>query len=158
MLPRSVFFKLMSFYPPYIGAGVRLVKVADDLRTIRVEMGLHSWNRNYVGTQFGGSLYSMVDPFYMLMLMENLGSEFIIWDKAATIRFKKPGRGKVYAQLEVSEEVLQSIRDSVVRDGKCYPVFLVKILNGEGEVIAEVEKTLSVRPKRAAQASLSEKV
>jgi hypothetical protein len=83
----------MSFYPPYLGAGVRVRHISDDFRDVTVSMGLGWYNRNYVGTQFGGSLYSMVDPFYMLMLMENLGRQYIVWDKAADIDFISPGKG-----------------------------------------------------------------
>jgi hypothetical protein len=89
----------------------------------------------------------MTDPFFMLMVMENLGRDSIVWDKAATIRFKRPGRGKVTAVFELSEERLQSIRDDLRRDGKCYPVFQVQIRDEAGVVVAEVEKTLSVRRK-----------
>ena len=83
----------MRLYPPYLGAGIRVTHVSHDFREIDVRMGLHWWNRNYVGTHFGGSLYSMIDPFLMLMFLENLGRDYVVWDKAATIRFKTPGRG-----------------------------------------------------------------
>jgi len=141
------FFRLMSFYPPYLGAGIRVVEVAPDYRRIRVELKLRFWNRNYVGVQFGGSLYAMADPFYMLMVMENLGPEYIVWDKTATIRFKRPGRGKVIGIFEIDEERIQAIRTEVRRDGKSHPVFLGVLKDESGEVIAEVEKTLSIRPR-----------
>jgi hypothetical protein len=147
-IPRSAFFKLMSFYPPYLGAGIRVAHVSHDFRSIRVEMGLRFWNRNYVGTQFGGSLYSMVDPFFMLMAMENLGRGYIVWDKASTIRFKKPGTGLVYAEMRLEESQLQEIRAAVEREGKCHPTFLVQIFDREGTLIAEVDKVLSVRTKK----------
>jgi len=89
----------MNFYPPYLGAGVRIQHIAGDFREVRVKMGLGWYNRNYVGTQFGGSLYSMTDPFFMLMVMENLGSDYIVWDKAASIDFIAPGKGPVYADF-----------------------------------------------------------
>lgn len=85
---------IMTFYPPYFGAGVRVKHISDDFRDIQVSMGLGWYNRNYVGTQFGGSLYSMVDPFFMLMLMENLGSRYIVWDKAADIDFISPAKAR----------------------------------------------------------------
>ena len=146
-MKKSFWIRLMSFYPPYLGAGIRLRYVASDFREIRVELGLHWWNRNYVGTQFGGSLYSMVDPFFMLMVMENLGRDYIVWDKAATIRFKRPGRGRVIANFQITEEQLQSLRSEVALQGKSNPVFTVLILDESGERIAEVEKTLSVKKK-----------
>jgi hypothetical protein len=84
--------KLINFYGPFVGAGVKLEKMSKDFRHARVSMKLTFYNRNYMGTQFGGSLYAMVDPWYMLMLIKNLGAEFIVWDKAATINFRKPGQ------------------------------------------------------------------
>jgi acyl-coenzyme A thioesterase PaaI-like protein len=147
LIPGPFFFRLMSFYPPYWGAGVKVVEVAPDYRRIRVELKLRFWNRNYVGVQFGGSLYAMADPFYMLMMMENLGPEYIVWDKAAMIRFKRPGRGKVIGIFEIDEERIQAIRTEVIRDGKSHPVFIGVLKDEAGEVIAEVEKTLSIRPR-----------
>ncbi len=138
----------MSFYPPYFGAGIRIKKVASDFSFIRVELGYHRWNRNYVGTQFGGSLYSMIDPFFMLMVMENLGREYIVWDKAATIRFLKPGRSRCRAELRLDAHHLEQIRREVSETGKSHPVFLVQIRDEQGQLIAEAEKTLSVRPKK----------
>ena len=96
------FLKLMRFYPPYLGAGVSVTHVAADLTVVEVEMRLSAWNRNFVGTQFGGSLYSMCDPFFMLMLMMQLGDTYSIWDKSASIDFLKPGRGTVKARFEIS--------------------------------------------------------
>ena len=83
----------LNFYPPYLGAGVKVRHISSDFREVRVSMGLTWYNRNYVRTQFGGSLYSMTDPFYMLMLMENLGRDYVVWDKAAHIEFVSPGKG-----------------------------------------------------------------
>ena len=85
----------MNLWFPFLGAGIRVTRLQSDWKAIDVEMKLRSWNSNYVGTHYGGSLYSMTDPFYMLMLIENLGRDYIVWDKAATIRFRKPGKGKV---------------------------------------------------------------
>ena len=148
LLSRSDYFKLLSFWPPYLFAGVRVVAVSDDVRSIRVEMKLRFWNRNYVGTHFGGSLYSMLDPFYMLMVMENLGSSFIVWDKAATIRFKKPGKGKVFAEFKIDETTLEKIRTDVEQFGKTEPVFHVKIFDEGGDIVAECEKTLWVKKRK----------
>jgi hypothetical protein len=96
---KSTLLKWMSYWPPFFGAGIRIREISDDFTYVRVEMKLRFWNRNYVGTHFGGSLYSMVDPFYMLMLIENLGRDYIVWDKSASIRFLKPGRGRVSAEF-----------------------------------------------------------
>jgi acyl-coenzyme A thioesterase PaaI-like protein len=141
--------RLLSLYPPYLGAGVR-VRAAADLRTFEVRMKLSRFNRNYVGTQFGGSLYSMCDPFFMLILAEALGRGYIVWDKAATIRFRRPGRGTVRATFHIPPERIAEIRAAADAQGKIEPTFEVAVLDDAGEVVAEVEKLLYVRKKEAA--------
>jgi acyl-coenzyme A thioesterase PaaI-like protein len=138
--------RLLSLYPPYLGAGIR-VKASPDLRTFTVRMKLRRWTRNYVGTQFGGSLYSMCDPFFMLILADALGRGYVVWDKAATIRFLRPGRGTVYATFHIPLVKIEEIRASADTRGKIEPVFHVAVLDDQGEVVAEVEKLLYVRTK-----------
>jgi acyl-coenzyme A thioesterase PaaI-like protein len=136
--------RMLSLYPPYLGAGVR-VKASSDLRTFEVRMKIHRWNRNYVGTHFGGSLYSMCDPFFMLILVEALGRGYVVWDKAATIRFLRPGRGTVRATFHIPLVRIEEIRAAADARGKVEPTFRVDVLNDAGEVVAEVEKLLYVR-------------
>jgi hypothetical protein len=138
----------MRFYPPFLGAGIRIARMSDDLREISVEMKLHWWNANYVGTHYGGSLYSMADPFYMVMLIENLGRGYIVWDKAATIRFRKPGKGTMRAEFRLTQEQIDSLCAQADAQGKIEPTFSVEIRDEEGEVVAEVEKLLHVRRKQ----------
>lgn len=139
--------RIVNLWPPFAGAGIRVKRIAPDWRAIDVEMKLRFWNSNYVGTHYGGSLYSMTDPFYMLMLIENLGREYIVWDKAASIKFRRPGRGKVFAQFRLSQTQLDQIRDSLGSSAKVEPTFKVEVKDETGEVIAEVEKVLQVRRK-----------
>ena len=87
--------RLVNYWPPFLGAGIRVTRWDEDWRAIDVALPLHRWNANFVGTHYGGSLYSMVDPFYMLMLIENLGPDYVVWDKSANIRFRRPGKGRV---------------------------------------------------------------
>ncbi len=141
--------KSIRFYPPYLGAGVRVTHISDDFRIVKVEMPLRFYNRNYVGTHFGGSLYSMCDPFFMLMLIHILGKDYIVWDKAATIRFKKPGKGLVKATFEISEQKIAEIRNAADSKGKVEPEFQVTITDSEGQTIAEIDKLLYVRRKSA---------
>ncbi len=138
---------LLNIYPPYLGAGVRVRHVSPDFREIVVEMPLRFFNRNYVGTHFGGSLYAMVDPFYMLMLIKNLGPDYIVWDKAASIDFVKPGRGTVRAHFRLDDKMLQEIKEKVKDGGKYLPTFTVPVVDRQGDVVARVEKVLYVRKK-----------
>lgn len=137
----------INLWPPLLGAGIRVTRMDPDMRAVDVEMKLRFWNANYVGTHYGGSLYSMADPFYMLMLIANLGPEYIVWDKAATIRFKKPGKGKVKAEFRLSQEQIEEVREKLKGQEKYEPTFLVEIKDTSGTVIAEVEKLLYVRKK-----------
>jgi hypothetical protein len=139
----------IRFYPPYLGAGIHVTHVSDDFRTVKVEMPLRFYNKNYVGTHFGGSLYSMCDPFYMLMLINILGRDYIVWDKAASIRFKKPGSGLVKATFHISEEKIAEIRAAADAQGKVEPQFQVDVTDPEGNVIAEIDKLLYVRRRNA---------
>lgn len=143
---RARWFKLiLNLYPPYLGAGVRVTAVSPDYRTVDVRMALRPWNRNALGTHFGGSLFSMVDPFYMLMLIELLGRGYVVWDKAATIRFRRPGRGTVRARFEIPPERVEEIRRAADAQGKVEATFTVNVVDAKGEVVAEVDKLLSVR-------------
>lgn len=145
--------RLLRFYPPFVGAGIRIRRMTEDLREIDVEMKLRWWNANYVGTHYGGSLYSMADPFYMLMLIDNLGRDYIVWDKSASIRFRKPGRGTVRAEFRLTQQQLDELRVQVDAQGKIEPRFTVQICDQQNEVVAEVEKLLHIRRKDAKPAS-----
>lgn len=137
----------VNLYPPYLGAAVRVTYIANDLRRIEVEMPLRFYNRNYVGTHFGGSLYSMCDPFYMLMLINILGPDYIVWDKAATIRFKKPGKGVMKATFELTEEKIAEIRAAAEVQPKVEPQFQVLVKDAEDAVVAEIDKVLYIKKK-----------
>lgn len=139
--------KCMGYWPPYLGTGIRVVHFNEDLTEIDVQMTLHFWNRNYVGTHFGGSIYAMVDPFFMLMLINQLGRNYIVWDKAAVVRFKKPGRGAIKAQFRLNKDQVESFKSDLLVQGKIEPIFIVLVLDESGETIAEVEKTIYIRQK-----------
>lgn len=121
----SLLLKLFRFYPPYFGAGISIKEYNDDFSYVLVQMKMHFWNKNYVGTHFGGSLYSMTDPFYMLMIIKHLGSDYIVWDKSATIRYKRPAVGTVYARFELTSEQLNRIKTQLESNSIVEPVFTV---------------------------------
>ena len=160
-MTRNVFLKLLggsqghalrrgvNLWPPFLGMGIRVKRIAPDMKSIDVEMKLRWWNANYVGTHFGGSLFAMTDPFYMLMLMANLGRDYIVWDKAASIRYRKPGKGTVRAEFRLTDAQLDDIREKLNTLPKWEPVFKVEVKDAQGTVIAEVEKVLHVKKKEA---------
>ncbi len=137
--------RAINIWPPFFGAGIRVRWRSN--RAVDVEMKLRFWNRNYVGTHYGGSLYSMADPFYMLMLMENLGREYIVWDKAASIRFRKPGKGRVKAEFRLTDAQLDDIRETLKLQERYEPTFVVEVKDEAGEVVTEVQKVLHIRRK-----------
>ena len=141
--------RFVNFYPPYLGAGVRVLPSHGDDRTIRVEMRLRFWNRNLFGTHFGGSLYAMCDPWFVFLLVRHLGDGYLVWDKAAAIEFLKPGRGRVTATFHVSTAEVAEIRAAADRDGKTEPVLTAEVVGEDGEVVARVRKTLWVKRKGA---------
>ena len=141
---------MINLYPPFLGAGIRVRRTGPEGRAFEVRMKLTVFNRNYVGTHFGGSLYAMCDPFFMLILIPALGPEYAVWDKAATIRFLRPGRGTVRATFDVPDDRVEAIRAEADANGRAEPVFTAQVLGEDGEVVAEVEKTLYVRRRRAA--------
>jgi acyl-coenzyme A thioesterase PaaI-like protein len=150
----SRFLALLSVYPPYLGAGVRVRRVARDLSRVDVELRLAPWNKNFVGTQFGGSLYSMCDPFFMLMLMSRLGPRYVVWDRSASIEFLRPGRGTVTAKFELPQSRVEEIRRDADASEKIFPRFDVEIVNGAGQPIATVTKVLYVRRKAPGAAAI----
>ncbi len=141
--------RILNIYGPYLGAGVKVRYLAKDFREARVEMKLRWFNRNYVGTHFGGSLFSMIDPFYMLLLMNSLGRDYIVWDASAEIDFVKPGRGVVSAHFMVTDAMLAEIRDKTANGEKFLPTYEVNILDADGELVARARKTLYIRRKPA---------
>lgn len=146
-LRQKILEKFIQFYAPFLGAGIKVTKISSDYRYVRVEMPLTIYNRNYVGTQFGGSLYSMVDPWYMLMLIKNLGSQYIVWDKSATIHFKKPGKTKVHAEFHLDNHHITEIKKLVDDFGKTDYKFDVLVKDKDQTIIAIVEKTIYIRKK-----------
>ena len=138
---------LMNFYPPYLGAGIRVRHISDDFCRAQVRMGLRWYNRNYVGTQFGGSMYSMTDPFFVLMLLQNLGDDYVVWDKAANIEFVSPGKGRVYADFTITQQLLDEIRQRTAGGDKYLPRLHVEVRDEQGTLVARVQKTLYVRLK-----------
>ena len=111
-------------------------------------MKLTAFNRNIVGAHFGGSLYAMCDPWFVLILMRALGTEYIVWDKAASIQFLQPGRGIVTATFHIPQERIAEIRLEADGGQKIEPTFAVDVLDAQGQAIAHVEKLLYVRKKK----------
>jgi hypothetical protein len=136
-----------NLFPAFRGTGARITYISGDYREVHVRLRLNWRTRNYVGTIFGGSLYGAVDPHYMIMLIKILGPDYIVWDKASTIRFKKPGRGTLYAKFVIPEEEIATIRRVLETEHSVDRVYHVNLTDSEGVVHAEIDKTLYIRKK-----------
>ena len=139
---------MLHAYPPYAGAGILVTHIAEDASEIRVEMPLTDRNVNLVGTHFGGSLYAMVDPHLMILLIQRLGPDYVVWDQEANIDFRKPGLGTVHATIRITDKEVEAIRSATADGDRHLPQWTLAILDEQDEVVATVLKTLYVRRKR----------
>ena len=139
--------KGMKWWPPFLGAGIRVKSLSDDFRDAVVELKLGRLNRNAVGTHFGGSLYAMTDPFFAIMLMHNLGGDYLVWDKSGSIEYVSPGRGTVSAHFHLAEKRVAEIRAAAAGGEKVLPEFEVYVKDEKGAIVARVRKVLYIRLK-----------
>lgn len=140
--------RILNFWPPFLFTGIRVDEWTDDWRRARVHLKLRWYSRNFVGTQFGGSLFAMTDPFYMIMTLQVLGRDYVVWDKAAEIEFVAPGREDVHAEFHLDDAVLDEIRAATANGDKYLRWFETEVKTAAGEVIARVRKQIYVRRKR----------
>jgi len=138
---------LFNFFPAYRGTGGRITYVADDFREVRVKLPLNWRTRNYVGTIYGGSIYASIDPIYMLMLIKILGPDYIVWDKAAKIRFRKPGKETRFTEFHLSGDEITEIKRLAETERSVDRVYNLELRGKTGVVHAEIEKTIYIRKK-----------
>jgi len=138
----------MNCWPPFWGMRIHIMHIASDWKTIQMRMKLSFWNKNYVGSHFGGALFAMTDPFYMLMFMNLLGRDYVVWDKSAVVNFVRPGRSTVTANFEVTDAMLAEAISRTANGEKYEPTFRINVLDKAGDVIAHVDKTLYIRRKQ----------
>lgn len=143
--------RMFNLYPPYLMTGIRVERIDADWRRIDVAMPLRWYNRNYFGTHFGGSLYAMTDPFFVFMLVNNLGPDYFVIDQGASIRFQRPGRGRVRVRFSLTDAMLDDVRTNTAGGEKYLPTWPVEVTDEAGDVVARVEKTLYVRRKPRAR-------
>ena len=148
-MPESLTSRLLrwkfNLFPAYRGSGGRVTYIADDFREVRVKVPLSLRTRNAVGTIFGGSMYAAVDPIYMIMLMRLLGRDYVVWDKTASIRFRKPGRNTLRATFRIDDSELEAIRAATATGEPVDRTYNVDLIDAEGTVSASIEKVIYVR-------------
>jgi hypothetical protein len=143
-----------NFFPAYRGTGARIIYIADDWQEVRIKLPLNWRTRNYVGTIYGGSMYGAIDPIYMVMLIKILGKEYVVWDKAASIRFRKPGTRTLLAKFVLTDEEISAVKDSLSSAPSIERIYLVELVDAEGVVHASVDKTVYIRRKDAKEGGL----
>jgi len=140
---------IFNLWPPFLFSGIRVEHIADDWSLARVRMDLRWYNRNYVRTHFGGSLFAMTDPFWMLLTMEAIGRDFVVWDKAGEIEFIKPGKGRVRAEFHLEPEIVLRLREQALLERRVLHWFETDVVDEQGDTVARVRKQLYIRRKQA---------
>lgn len=143
----GLFKTMVNLWPPLFFSGIKITYLAADFRETHVTLKLRWYNRNYVGTQYGGSLMSMTDPWYMLMILKNLGGDYFVWDKHAEIDYIAPGKSHVHAQFKITDETLDDIRAKTANGEKYLPEFVVDIKDDEGRLIARIKRRVYIKLK-----------
>ena len=140
--------RFFNVWPAFLFTGIHVTAISHDWRQARVELRMRPWTKNYVGTHFGGSLFAMTDPFWMILVKECLGNDYIVWDKAAEIEFVKPGKGTVHAEFRVTDELLDEIRAATKSGEKYLHWCPADVIDAQGDVVARIRKQIYVRRKR----------
>ncbi len=141
--------RTMNLWPPFLGAGITVTRISADYRDVEVRLAMRVFNRNYVGTHFGGSLFAMTDPFFMLMMIHNLCPDYVVWDKAGAIDYLRPGRGTVHAHFHLTAADVRRATRETAHGKKYEPQFQVDIVDAQGTLVARVAKTLYIVRKSA---------
>ena len=143
----SVFRHGINLWPPYLFTGIHVTAISDDYRRIRVELRQRAWNVNYVRSHFGGNLFSMTDPFWMLALLKNLGPNYFVWDRAGTIDFIKPGKGVVFTEFTLDQPMIDQLKSQAAGGDKVLHWFENDILDAQGDEVVRVCKQVYIRLK-----------
>ena len=139
---------MFNLFPAYLGSGAKVTYIDASYKQLKIKLPLSWRTRNYVGTIYGGSMYAAIDPMYMLMLMRILGKDYVVWDKAASIRFRRPGTTTLYANFVITDEQVQEIQALVAENGEIDYHFQLDMVDEQGKVHAQFDKTIYVATKQ----------
>lgn len=138
----------MNWYPMFFGTGAKILFWSGDWSEVHLRLKLNLWTMNYVRTIFGGSQFSATDPFYMLMFMHMLGKDFVVWDKSASIKFKRPGKKPLYAIFKITPEILTKVKADVKANGETTHVAIVHWVDKDGIIYSELERSIYIADKK----------
>ena len=148
----------MNIWPPLLFAGVKIKSIAPDFSEAVVQLRDRKLNMNYVGVHFGGAIFSMTDPFHMVLTMNRLGRGYVVWDKSAEIDYLKPGKGTLTAHFKITDDMIGEVRANTPNDGDKYlPTWAVDVIDENGVTVARVRKTLYIRKGEDARKRISDK-
>lgn len=154
----STLRRWMNIWPPLLFAGVKIKSIAPDFSEAVVQLRDRKLNMNYVGVHFGGAIFSMTDPFHMVLAMNRLGRGYVVWDKSAQIDYLKPGKGTLTAHFKVTDAMIDDVRSNTMNDGDKYlPTWQVDVVDEQGVVAARVRKTLYIRKGADSRKRISDK-
>jgi acyl-coenzyme A thioesterase PaaI-like protein len=143
-LSRMVF----NFFPAFWSTGAKVTYLAADYKEVHLKLPLSWRTRNYVGTIFGGSMFASTDVLYFLLVLKNIGKDYIVWDKASSIHFKKPGKGTLYTKVTVSDKEIETIKKELQYTDKIDRIYLLDLIDEAGDICASIEKTIHIRNKK----------
>ena len=138
---------LMNLYPMYFGTGGKILFWSGDSTEVQVRIKRSIWTYNYVGTIFGGSMFSATDPFYMLMLHRIFSKNFVVWDRSAQIKFIKPSKVTLFARYSLSQDLLEAIKEEVSVKGESNYLFKIELLDRDSVLHALIERTVYIATK-----------
>ena len=139
---------LFNYFPMFWSTGAKMTYLAADFKEIHIKLPLSWRTRNYVGTIFGGSMFSATDVLYFLLVVKNIGEDYIVWDKASSIRFKKPGKGTLYTKAVISDEEIEIIKTELLNIDKIDRVYYLDLIDEAGDICASIEKTIHIQNKQ----------
>lgn len=146
-VPHRIYWHIFNVWPALVGTGGRVTHASEDWTELDVRLPLTWRTRNYVGTIFGGSIYAATDPYAMLMLMRQLGDEYVVWDKGARIAFKRPGDRTLYARFRIGPDVVSEIKRQVDEQNKLDWTYSLDLKDEDGRIYATIDKQLYIAKK-----------
>jgi acyl-coenzyme A thioesterase PaaI-like protein len=139
--------RALNVWPCIWCTGGKMTFISGDFKELHVQLKLNIRTRNRVGTVYGGSIYSSVDPYFMLMMMEILGKDYVVWDKGATVKFVRPITDKVKCRFLISDELVEKVKAEIAANGQYVFDMPLQYVDEEGKVYAVFTKTVYTASK-----------
>jgi len=136
-----------NHFPAYRRCGARITYVSPELLDVKIELPLRWNNKSHIGSIWGGSLYSSIDPVYTIMLTQTLGKKYVVLDKAAKIEFLKPANQKLYAHFNINQSDIENIKSECSEHGKTERIYHVELKDDSNIIYLSAEKTIHIRTR-----------